>query len=80
MRPRLQPELKGRTLSEAMRTSAATVLIVRGTTVTWSLVVRHRDRPGVLAHVLEHLRARRLNVQEMDNEERTPIRRVDEDL
>jgi D-3-phosphoglycerate dehydrogenase len=31
------------------------------------LVVRHRDRPGVLAHVFEHLRAGDLNVQETEN-------------
>jgi D-3-phosphoglycerate dehydrogenase len=31
------------------------------------LVVRHRDRPGVLAHVFEHLRAGELNVQETEN-------------
>jgi D-3-phosphoglycerate dehydrogenase / 2-oxoglutarate reductase len=31
------------------------------------LVVRHRDRPGVLAHVFDHLRARNLNVQETEN-------------
>jgi len=31
------------------------------------LVVRHRDRPGVLAHVFDHLRAGNLNVQEMEN-------------
>jgi D-3-phosphoglycerate dehydrogenase len=31
------------------------------------LVVRHRDRPGVLAHVFEHLRNGNLNVQETEN-------------
>jgi D-3-phosphoglycerate dehydrogenase len=31
------------------------------------LVVRHRDRPGVLAHVFDHLRAGNLNVQETEN-------------
>jgi D-3-phosphoglycerate dehydrogenase len=31
------------------------------------LVVRHRDRPGVLAHVFEHLRNREINVQETEN-------------
>jgi D-3-phosphoglycerate dehydrogenase len=31
------------------------------------LIVRHRDRPGVLAHVFEHLRASNLNVQETEN-------------
>ena len=37
------------------------------TGATHRLVVRHRDRPGVLAHVLEHLRGANLNVQEMEN-------------
>jgi D-3-phosphoglycerate dehydrogenase len=31
------------------------------------LVVRHRDRPGVLAHVFGHLREANLNVQETEN-------------
>lgn len=31
------------------------------------LVVRHRDRPGVLAHVFDHLRTGNLNVQETEN-------------
>ena len=31
------------------------------------LVVRHRDRPGVLAHVFTHLRQANLNVQETEN-------------
>ena len=31
------------------------------------LVVRHRDRPGVLAHVFNHLRQANLNVQETEN-------------
>ena len=34
---------------------------------THMLVVRHRDRPGVLAHVFAHLRAGHLNVQETEN-------------
>jgi D-3-phosphoglycerate dehydrogenase len=29
--------------------------------------VRHRDRPGVLAHVFDHLREASLNVQETEN-------------
>ena len=37
------------------------------TPATHRLVVRHRDRPGVLAHVFEHLRAGNLNVQETEN-------------
>lgn len=31
------------------------------------LVVRHRDRPGVLAHVFDQLRSGRINVQETEN-------------
>jgi D-3-phosphoglycerate dehydrogenase len=31
------------------------------------LVVRHRDRPGVLAHVFNYLRQDNLNVQETEN-------------
>jgi D-3-phosphoglycerate dehydrogenase len=31
------------------------------------LVVRHRDRPGVLAHVFDHLREGNINVQETEN-------------
>jgi D-3-phosphoglycerate dehydrogenase len=31
------------------------------------LVVRHHDRPGVLAHVFQHLRAGAMNVQETEN-------------
>lgn len=34
---------------------------------THRLIVRHRDRPGVLAHVFAHLRAGGLNVQETEN-------------
>ena len=34
---------------------------------THMLVVRHRDRPGVLAHVFNHLRQAHLNVQETEN-------------
>jgi D-3-phosphoglycerate dehydrogenase / 2-oxoglutarate reductase len=34
---------------------------------THMLVVRHRDRPGVLAHVFEHLRSGGFNVQETEN-------------
>jgi len=30
-------------------------------------VVRHRDRPGVLAQVLEAIKAEQINVQEMEN-------------
>jgi D-3-phosphoglycerate dehydrogenase len=37
------------------------------TPATHMLVVRHRDRPGVLAHVFDHLRGGNLNVQETVN-------------
>lgn len=37
------------------------------TPATHMLVVRHRDKPGVLAHVFEYLRVARLNVQETEN-------------
>ena len=32
-----------------------------------TLIVRHQDRPGVLAHVFEHLRSGDINVQETEN-------------
>lgn len=34
---------------------------------THRLIVRHRDRPGVLAHVFDQLRAASINVQETEN-------------
>jgi D-3-phosphoglycerate dehydrogenase / 2-oxoglutarate reductase len=37
------------------------------TPATHLLVVRHRDRPGVLAHVFECLRSNGINVQETEN-------------
>jgi D-3-phosphoglycerate dehydrogenase len=37
------------------------------TPATHMLVVRHRDRPGVLAHVFDRLRAAQINVQETEN-------------
>ncbi len=37
------------------------------TPATCMLVVRHRDRPGVLAHVFDALRSANLNVQETEN-------------
>ena len=37
------------------------------TPATHILIVRHRDRPGVLAHVFSHLRQANLNVQETEN-------------
>ncbi len=44
-----------------------TVNVVRDRPAGWTLVVRHRDRVGVLAGVLEALREEDLNVQEMQN-------------
>jgi len=43
------------------------VNLARRTPATHMLVVRHRDRPGVLAHVFDHLRRARINVQETEN-------------
>ncbi|HEX5709371.1 MAG TPA: NAD(P)-dependent oxidoreductase [Pyrinomonadaceae bacterium] len=43
------------------------VNLARRTPATHVLVVRHRDRPGVLASVLGALRAAEINVQEMEN-------------
>ena len=43
------------------------VNLARRTPATYMLVVRHRDRPGVLAHVFEQLRQANLNVQETEN-------------
>ena len=43
------------------------VNLARRTPATHLLVVRHRDRPGVLAHVFTHLKQADLNVQEMEN-------------
>jgi D-3-phosphoglycerate dehydrogenase len=37
------------------------------TPATHRLIVRHRDRPGVLAHVFELLKTGRVNVQETEN-------------
>ncbi len=37
------------------------------TPATHVLVVRHRDRPGVLSHVFNEIRAANINVQEMEN-------------
>ena len=37
------------------------------TPATHRLVVRHRDRPGVLAQVLDGIKAEQINVQEMEN-------------
>jgi len=43
------------------------VNLAKRTPATHMLVVRHRDRPGVLAHVFTHLRRDNLNVQETEN-------------
>jgi D-3-phosphoglycerate dehydrogenase / 2-oxoglutarate reductase len=43
------------------------VNLARQTPATHRLVVRHLDRPGVLAGVLEAIRAEHINVQEMEN-------------
>jgi len=43
------------------------VNLAKKTPATHMLVVRHRDRPGVLAHVFEHLRHGNINVQETEN-------------
>jgi D-3-phosphoglycerate dehydrogenase len=43
------------------------VNLAKKTPATHMLVVRHCDRPGVLAHVFEHLRKGEINVQETEN-------------
>ncbi|MDT7778925.1 MAG: D-3-phosphoglycerate dehydrogenase / 2-oxoglutarate reductase [Acidobacteriota bacterium] len=43
------------------------VNLARRTPATHTLVVRHRDRPGVLASVLDSIRLASINVQEMEN-------------
>jgi D-3-phosphoglycerate dehydrogenase len=43
------------------------VNLAQRTPATHMLVVRHKDRPGVLAHVFHHLREANLNVQELEN-------------
>ena len=43
------------------------VNLARRTPATHTLVVRHRDRPGVLASVLDTVRKSSINVQEMEN-------------
>jgi D-3-phosphoglycerate dehydrogenase / 2-oxoglutarate reductase len=43
------------------------VNLARKTPATHMLVVRHKDRPGVLAHVFSELRAASLNVQATEN-------------
>ena len=55
-----------RTYKETGRVPNVVNLATR-TPATHMLVVRHRDRPGVLAHVFDHLRTDNLNVQETEN-------------
>lgn len=43
------------------------VNLARVTPATCALVVRHLDRPGVLAGVLDVISAAHINVQEMEN-------------
>src|SRR5438874_6502728 len=43
------------------------VNLARRTPATHRLIVRHRDRPGVLAHVFDRLRSGGINVQETEN-------------
>lgn len=43
------------------------VNLARQTPATHRLVVRHLDRPGVLAAVLDAIKSERINVQEMEN-------------
>ena len=55
-----------RSYKETGRVPNVVNLAVR-TPATHMLVVRHKDRPGVLAHVFDHLRRDNLNVQETEN-------------
>jgi D-3-phosphoglycerate dehydrogenase len=43
------------------------VNLAKRTPATHMLVVRHRDKPGVLAHVFDRLKVANLNVQETEN-------------
>ena len=43
------------------------VNLARRTAATHMLIVRHYDRPGVLAHIFDAIRAAHLNVQETEN-------------
>jgi Phosphoglycerate dehydrogenase and related dehydrogenases len=43
------------------------VNLARRTPATHMLIVRHKNRPGVLAHVFEHLSGGGINVQETEN-------------
>jgi D-3-phosphoglycerate dehydrogenase / 2-oxoglutarate reductase len=55
-----------RTFAESGKVPNVVNLATR-TPATCRLIVRHRDRPGVLAHVFDELRAAALNVQETEN-------------
>jgi D-3-phosphoglycerate dehydrogenase len=55
-----------KTFKETGRVPNVVNLALR-TPATHTLVVRHRDRPGVLARVLDAIRAAGINVQEMEN-------------
>jgi D-3-phosphoglycerate dehydrogenase len=55
-----------RTIKETGRVPNV-VNLARRTPSTHTLVVRHRDRPGVLASVLDRIRAESINIQEMEN-------------
>ena len=48
-------------------TTAPAPNAAKKTPATHLLVVRHRDRPGVLAHVFDRLRSGQINVQETEN-------------
>jgi D-3-phosphoglycerate dehydrogenase / 2-oxoglutarate reductase len=58
-----------RIVAEYMNTGrvANVVNLAIKTPATHRLIVRHRDRPGVLAHVFDRLRGARINVQETEN-------------
>ena len=57
VKPRNSPELR----------HDGFVNLAQRTPATHRLVVRHRDRPGVLAQVLDAIKAEHINVQEMEN-------------
>jgi D-3-phosphoglycerate dehydrogenase len=58
-----------RVIVEYMKTGKApnVVNLATKTPATHRLIVRHRDRPGVLAHVFDVLQSGRINVQETEN-------------
>ena len=61
-----RPSASSRAFKETGRVPNV-VNLARRTPATHMLVVRHRDRPGVLAHVFDHLRQADINVQETEN-------------